>query len=153
MASDGIRSSGSSSRTSVARVPSSDALSTAETARSRNVCAKIVGTSRSTSWDSSWVTSETRTRRQTLADQVKATVNDVAVWRDEALLLNLAGFGPVEHVLLSQAGIAGLGDLLQLDLDDFRARVRRAATELKTATPDDLTMEGWWEQARTLEEA
>ena len=97
--------------------------------------------------------SETRTRRQTLADQVKATVNDVAVWRDEALLLNLAGFGPVEHVLLSQAGIAGLGDLLQLDLDDFRARVRRAATELKTATPDDLTMEGWWEQARTLEEA
>ena len=68
-------------------------------------------------------------------------------------MLNLAGFGPVEHVLLSQAGIAGLGDLLQLDLDDFRARVRRAATELKTATPDDLTMEGWWEQARTLEEA
>ena len=96
--------------------------------------------------------SETRTRRQTLADQVKATVNDVAVWRDEALMLNLAGFGPVEHQLLAQAGIAGLGDLLHLSLDDFRARVRKAAVEVKADAPGDLAMEGWWEQARTLEE-
>ena len=96
--------------------------------------------------------SETRTRRQTLADQVKATINDVATWRDEALLLNLAGFGPAEHWLMVQAGIAGLEDLLHLSLDEFRTRVRKAAMELKTDAPDDLTMEGWWEQARTLEE-
>ncbi len=96
--------------------------------------------------------SETRTRRQTLADQVKATVNDVTIWRDEALMLNLAGFGPVEHQLLAQSGIAGLGDLLHLSLDDFQARVRKGAVELKADAPDDLTMEGWWDQARTLEE-
>lgn len=97
-------------------------------------------------------TSETRTRRQTLADQVKATVNDVATWRDEALMLNLAGFGPNEHWLAVQAGIAGLEDVLHLSLDDFRARLRKAALELKRDAPDDLTMEGWWEQARTLQE-
>ncbi len=96
--------------------------------------------------------SETRTRRQTLADQVKATVNDVAIWRDEALMLNLAGFGPVEHQLLAQSGIAGLDDLLHLSLDAFQARVRKGAVELKTDAPGDLTMEGWWDQARTLEE-
>ena len=38
--------------------------------------------------------SETPTRRQTLADQVEATTNDVLTWRDEALMLNLASFGP-----------------------------------------------------------
>jgi hypothetical protein len=96
--------------------------------------------------------SETRTRRQTLADQVDATTNDVASWRDEALMLNLAGFGPNEHWLMIQAGIDGLEDLLHLSLDEFRARVRKAALELKTDAPDDLTMESWWEQARTLEE-
>ena len=48
--------------------------------------------------------SETPTRRQTLADQVKASTNDVLEWRDEALMLNLAGFGEDEHQLLIQAG-------------------------------------------------
>ena len=96
--------------------------------------------------------SETRTRRQTLADQVSATTNDVAAWRDEALMLNLAGFGPAEHQLLIQARIDGLEDILELDLAAFRARVRKAALELKVDAPDDLTMEGWWEQARTLED-
>ena len=38
--------------------------------------------------------SETPTRRQTLADQVAADTTDVLMWRDEALMLNLAGFGP-----------------------------------------------------------
>ena len=52
--------------------------------------------------------SETPTRRQTLADQVKATPNDVLEWRDEALMLNLAGFGEDEHQLLIQARIEGL---------------------------------------------
>jgi len=96
--------------------------------------------------------SETHTRSQYLADQLKATLNDVRAWRDEALMLNLAGFGPIEHQLLMQAGIEGLADILALDLDAFRARIRRAAVELKVEPPDDLTMEGWWEQARTLEE-
>ena len=52
--------------------------------------------------------SETTTRRQYLADQVDATTNDVLMWRDEALMLNLASFGPADHQLLIQAGIEGL---------------------------------------------
>ena len=68
--------------------------------------------------------SETPTRRQTLADQVDATTNDVLAWRDEALMLNLASFGPSEHQLLMQAGIEGLRDILKLSLDQFRARAR-----------------------------
>jgi hypothetical protein len=97
--------------------------------------------------------SETPTRRQTLADQVDATTNDVLAWRDEALMLNLASFGPQQHELLLQAGIEGLRDILKLSLDEFRARVIRAAEELKTDEPSDLTMVGWWEQAKTLEDA
>jgi Domain of unknown function (DUF4332) len=97
--------------------------------------------------------SETPTRRQYLADHVKATLNDVATWRDEALMLNLAGFGPREHQLFVQAGIDGLGDLLAIDLDTFRQRLARGATELNWEAPADLMIETWWEQARTLEEA
>ncbi len=95
---------------------------------------------------------ETVTRRQTLADQVDADTNDVLSWRDEALMLNLASFGPEDHQLLMQAGINGLRDILGLDLDAFRARIRRAATELNVDPPDDLTTSGWWDQARTLED-
>jgi uncharacterized protein DUF4332 len=96
--------------------------------------------------------SETPTRRQTLADQVKADTNDVLAWRDEALMLNLAGFGPGEHELLMQGGIEGLRDILGLSLDDFRARIARAAVELNVDPPSDLTTAGWWEQAKTLED-
>src|SRR5918996_1796853 len=71
--------------------------------------------------------SETPTRRQYLADQIAATTNDVNAWRDEALLLNLANFGPAEQELFTQAGIVGLSDLLTLDLDEFRARLARSA--------------------------
>jgi hypothetical protein len=97
--------------------------------------------------------SETTTRRQTLADQVDATTNDVLDWRDEALMLNLASFGPADHQLLIQAGIDGLRDILALSLDDFRTRIGRAAVELNVDPPSDLTLVGWWEQARTLEDA
>ena len=97
--------------------------------------------------------SETPTRRQTLADQVDATTNDVLAWRDEALMLNLASFGPKEHQLLMQAGIEGLRDILKLSLDQFRAAITQAAMELKIEAPSDLTMVGWWEQAKTLEDA
>jgi hypothetical protein len=97
--------------------------------------------------------SETPTRRQTLADQVDATTNDVLAWRDEALMLNLASFGPQQHELLLQAGIEGLRDILTLSIDEFRARVIRAAEELKMEEPSDLTMVGWWDQAKTLEDA
>lgn len=96
--------------------------------------------------------SETSTRRQTLADQVATDTTEVLTWRDEALMLNLASFGPDEHQLMIQAGIEGLRDILDLDLDTFRERVRRAAIELKMDPPSDLTLEGWWDQARTLED-
>ena len=96
--------------------------------------------------------SETPTRRQSLADQVGADTTDVLMWRDEALMLNLAGFGPPEHHLMIQAGVEGLRDILDLDLDAFDERLRRAARELKVDPPSDLTLEGWWDQARTLEE-
>ena len=96
--------------------------------------------------------SETATRRQTLADQVDASTNEVLTWRDEALMLNLASFGPEDHQLLMQAGIDGLHDILALDGDAFRDRIRRAAVELNVEPPDDLTTSGWWDQARTLED-
>jgi hypothetical protein len=96
--------------------------------------------------------SETPTRRQTLADQVGASTNDVLTWRDEALMLNLASFGPDDHQLLMQGGIEGLHDILALDGDAFRARIHRAATELNVEPPPDLIVSGWWEQARTLED-
>ena len=94
--------------------------------------------------------SETLTRRQTLADQVDASTNDVLRWRDEALLLNLAGFGSVEHDLFAFAGFDGLGAVLKVDLDAFRAALARAAGRLQVTPPTDLVVETWWEQARTL---
>ena len=96
--------------------------------------------------------SETPTRRQVLADQVGADTNDVLMWRDEALMLNLASFGPAEHQLLIQARVDGLRDILALPLEKFRDRLHRAATELHTDPPTDLVIGGWWDQARTLEE-
>ena len=96
--------------------------------------------------------SETSTRRQVLADQVAADLNDVAMWRDEALMLNLASFGPDEHQLMIQARIEGLRDILDLDLDAVRGRVLGAAAELGVEPPSDLSIEGWWDQARTLED-
>jgi hypothetical protein len=96
--------------------------------------------------------SETPTRRQYLADQINADITDVNDWRDEALLLNLANFGTDEQALFTQAGIVGLAALLALDLDEFRARLNRGARVLGVAAPDDMTTEGWWEQAHTLRE-
>ncbi len=96
--------------------------------------------------------SETTTRRQTLADQIDADTTDVLMWRDEALMLNLASFGPAEHRLMIQAGIDGLRDMLDVDLERFGELVRRAADELRVDPPTDLTLEGWWDQARTLED-
>ena len=96
--------------------------------------------------------SETPTRRQLLADQVRADTNDVLAWRDEALMLNLASFGPDDHQLLMQAGFEGLHEILSVDLDTFRSRLERAALELNRDVPPELTISGWWEQARTLED-
>ena len=95
---------------------------------------------------------ETITRRQNLADQVGASTNDVLTWRDEAQMLNLAGFGPAEHRLLSQSGFEGLRDILAVDLAMFGTRLTRGANELKLERPSDLTIEGWWDQAHTLAE-
>ncbi len=97
--------------------------------------------------------SETRTRRQYLADQTGATLEEVMRWRDEAFLLNLAGFGPQEHRLFQQAGIEGLSDLLALDRDELRRRLERAAELLGQTAPAPLTTDSWWEQAHTLEES
>ena len=96
--------------------------------------------------------SETRTRRQTLADQIQVDTNDINSWRDEALLLNLAGFGRDEQRMFTQAGIIGLADLLALDQELFRARLLRAAETLDMPAPTDLAIEGWYGQARTLDE-
>ena len=96
--------------------------------------------------------SETPTRRQYLADQIGATTNDVNAWRDEALLLNLANFGPAEQALFTQAGIVGLADLLALEPDEFAQRLQQAARVLGVEPPDDLLMQGWYEQAHTLRE-
>ena len=96
--------------------------------------------------------SETRTRRVYLADQIGATTNDVHEWRDEALLLNLAAFGPTEQAIFTQAGITGIEQLLELDLPTLRQRLGRAATTLGVPTPPDLTISGWYDQAHTLVE-
>lgn len=95
---------------------------------------------------------ETTTRRQNLADQVGADVNNVLTWRDEAQMLNLAGFGPGEHRLFSQSGFEGLKDIVAVDLETFGKRLERGADELKVELPSDLTIEGWWDQAHTLAE-
>jgi hypothetical protein len=94
--------------------------------------------------------SETPARRQTLADQVDASTNDVLRWRDEALLLNLAGFGSAEHDLFAVAGFDGLGSVLRVDLETFAAAIARAASRLQVTPPSGLVVETWWEQARTL---
>jgi hypothetical protein len=96
--------------------------------------------------------SETPTRRQYLADQISATVNDVNEWRDEALLLNLANFGPAEQQLFTQAGILGLSDLVSLEKDEYEQRLSRAARALDVELPSSLVVEGWMEQAHTLAE-
>ena len=96
--------------------------------------------------------SETPTRRISLADQVGVTTNDVNAWRDEALLLNLASFGPTEQRIFTQAGILGLQGVLALDPDTFRQRISTAAYTLGLDTPSDLTIDGWYAQARTLED-
>jgi hypothetical protein len=67
-------------------------------------------------------------------------------------MLNLASFGAVEHQLLIQVRIDGLRDILGMALGVFRTRVARGATELGLEQPDDLRVESWWEQARTLED-
>lgn len=96
--------------------------------------------------------SETSTRRQYLADQIVATTNDVNAWRDEALLLNLASFGSTEQEIFTQAGIVGLADILAVNLAELTERVERAARELGYEAPPERTIEGWFAQARTLEE-
>ncbi len=69
-----------------------------------------------------------------------------------ALLLNLANFGPLEQRIFTQADIVGLQDLLDLDPGDFRERIGAAAFSLRLEAPTDLTIEGWYQQAQTLED-
>ena len=94
--------------------------------------------------------SETPRRRAYLADQIGATTNDVNEWRDEAMLLNLASFGPTEQQMFTQAGIVGLSDLLSLSVDELEARLATAARVVGVEPPTRLQVEGWWKQAQTL---
>ena len=96
--------------------------------------------------------SETRTRRTYLADQIGVDITDINAWRDEALLLNLANFGPEEQRILTQAGIIGLQDVLDLDTSAFRDKVLEAAYTLRLEAPTDLAIQGWHDQARVLAE-
>ena len=96
--------------------------------------------------------SETPTRRAYLADQIGVTTNEINDWRDEALLLNLANFGPDEQRIFTQAGIIGLRDVLDIEPARFEERVVAAAFTLGVDAPSELTMEGWYQQAQTLDE-
>ncbi len=96
---------------------------------------------------------ETPTRRRTLADQTDATAADVDEWRDEALLLNLAFFGPKEHELLAAAGYVGIRSVAESEWEEFQAAVLRATLLLGRVAPDPLSLRSWWEQGRLLVDA
>jgi len=96
--------------------------------------------------------SETPTRRVTLADQIGVDITDINAWRDEALLLNLANFGPDEQRILTQAGIVGLHDLTACEAEEFHQKVTEAAYTLDVEAPTELTVQGWYDQARVLAE-
>jgi len=96
--------------------------------------------------------SETRTRRIYLADQIGVDTNDIEAWRDEALLLNLAEFGPQQQAILTQAEIIGLSDVLECTLEEFRQKVVEAAYTLDVERPTDNTITGWYDQAQVLAE-
>lgn len=96
--------------------------------------------------------SETPTRRMYLADQIGFSINDINEWRDEALLLNLADFGPEQQRILTQAGIVGLADVLACDAEGFQQKVAEAARTLGVEAPTELTIQSWYDQARTLAE-
>ena len=68
-------------------------------------------------------------------------------------MLNLASFGPDDHQLLMQAGHRRPARHPRPSISTPSASgSRRGATELKLDVPADLTISGWWEQARTLED-
>jgi len=96
---------------------------------------------------------ETPTRRQTLADQTDASTADVAEWRDESLLLNLAFFGPAEHELLAQAGYGGVEALAAAPWEQFQAVVMTTAETFGLPLPDPLSLRSWWEQGQVLADA
>jgi hypothetical protein len=96
--------------------------------------------------------SETRSRRTYLADQIGVDITDINAWRDEALMLNLANFGPDEQRILTQAGIVGLAELLECDAEGFGDKVAQASYTLGVEAPTDLTVRGWYDQAQVLAE-
>jgi hypothetical protein len=96
--------------------------------------------------------SETPTRRMYLADQIGVSINDINDWRDEALLLNLANFGPEQQRILVQAEIIGLEDVLECDAQGFADRIAEAAFTLGVEVPPGLAIQGWYDQAHVLAE-
>jgi hypothetical protein len=96
--------------------------------------------------------SETPTRRIYLADQIGVDLTDINAWRDEAMLLNLANFGSDEQVILTQAGLIGLQDVIDCEPQEFHDRIVEAAYTLGVEAPTDLTIQGWYDQAQVLAE-
>ena len=95
--------------------------------------------------------SETPARRQSLADHVDASTNDVlsgATRRSCSTSRATAGRASAVH----PGRIEGLRDILALPSTEFSDRLQRGALELGVDPPSDLAIEGWWDQARTLEE-
>ena len=67
----------------------------------------------------------------------KATTNDVPTWRDEALMLNLAGFGPRRARAVRAGGHRRSARPARAwTCRTFRVRIARAATELDTEPPE-----------------
>ena len=97
--------------------------------------------------------SETPTRRQTLADQVDGDDERRARLARRGADAQPRGLRPDGAPAAHAGGIEGLRDILGLDLDDFRDGSTGRAVELKVEPPTDLMTAGWWEQARTLEDA
>ena len=87
-----------------------------------------------------------------LADQIGVDITDINDWRDEALLLNLANFGPEGQRILTQAGIVGLADLTACEPQEFHDKVVEAAYTLGLEAPTDLAIQGWYDQAHVLAE-
>ena len=71
----------------------------------------------------------------------------------EALLLNLAFFGPAEHELLAQAGFGGVEALAAAPWEAFQATVTATAQTLGLLLPDPLSLRSWWEQGQVLVDA
>ena len=98
--------------------------------------------------------SETATRRQSLADHVKATINDVIDVARRGADAQPRGLRPDGAPAVHPGRHRGPATTCSPWTSTRSGRGSpAAAAELGTEPPADLMIETWWEQARTLEEA